>query len=82
VLEVADNGAGIAEADRDRAVGRFIRLDNARTQPGAGLGLAMVAAVAALHGGTVELAEASGGESAGRGSGRSGLIVRMRLPLD
>lgn len=89
VIEVADNGGGIAEADRGRAVGRFIRLDNARTQPGAGLGLAMVSAVAALHGGVVELDEAVDGAN-GSGSahlsgsedaGRRGLVVRLRLPL-
>lgn len=75
VLEVEDNGAGIAAEDRDRAIGRFTRLDNARTRPGAGLGLTMVAAVARLHRGRFELD--SGGE---RGEGR-GLVARLRLPL-
>lgn len=73
ILEVADNGAGIPVADRDRAMERFTRLDNARTRPGAGLGLAMVAAVARLHGGSFVLA--SGG-----GEGEGGLVARLRLP--
>jgi hypothetical protein len=75
LLEVADNGPGIAEADRGRAVDRFTRLDNARTRPGAGLGLAMVSAVAQIHGGTLELGNASGGEGGG-----GGLLARIRLP--
>jgi signal transduction histidine kinase len=73
LVSVADNGPGIAAADRDRAMDRFIRLDNARTQPGAGLGLAMVAAVAQLHGGALEL---SGGDAVDLG----GLVVTLRLP--
>ncbi len=73
LVSVADNGPGIAAADRDRAMDRFIRLDNARTRPGAGLGLAMVAAVAQLHGGALEL---SGGDAVDLG----GLVVTLRLP--
>lgn len=72
-LVVADDGAGIAPADRGRAVERFTRLDNARTQPGGGLGLAMVAAVAHLHGGNLALD--------GRSDGGSGLVTTLRLPL-
>lgn len=76
VLEVEDNGVGIAAADRERAVERFTRLDHARTSPGAGLGLAMVSAVARLHGGSLELV--SGGSADGEGEG--GLLARLRLP--
>lgn len=54
-LTVADQGAGIPEADRDRALGRFVRLDPSRGGPGAGLGLALVASVARMHGATVKL---------------------------
>ncbi|HVB83294.1 MAG TPA: HAMP domain-containing sensor histidine kinase [Rhodanobacteraceae bacterium] len=50
VLSVADAGPGIPEADRARVLGRFVRLDTARSTPGSGLGLALVAAVADLHG--------------------------------
>ena len=56
-LVVADRGPGIAEADHARALQRFVRLDPSRGGPGAGLGLALVAAVARLHGATVELAD-------------------------
>jgi signal transduction histidine kinase len=56
-LGVADNGAGIAEADRARVVERFVRLEESRSKPGAGLGLSLVAAVAQLHGGELVLAD-------------------------
>lgn len=73
LVTVADNGPGIPAEDRERAADRFTRLDNARTQPGAGLGLAMVQAVAQLHGGALEL---SGGDGAALG----GLAATLRLP--
>jgi len=56
-LVVADHGNGIPEADRTRALERFVRLDPSRGGQGAGLGLALVAAVARLHGATVALAD-------------------------
>jgi signal transduction histidine kinase len=55
VITVADRGPGIAKADRERAVRRFVRLEASRTKPGTGLGLSMVAAVARLHDGTLGL---------------------------
>jgi signal transduction histidine kinase len=56
-LIVRDRGPGVPEADRARALGRFVRLDPSRGGPGAGLGLALVAAVARMHGGEVILDE-------------------------
>lgn len=56
-LVVADRGPGIPEADRARALGRFVRLDPSRGTPGAGLGLALVAAVARMHGAAIELGD-------------------------
>jgi signal transduction histidine kinase len=56
-LRVADNGTGIAEADRARATERFVRLEKSRHKPGAGLGLSLVSAVAQLHGGALSLAD-------------------------
>src|SRR5690606_27045167 len=53
VIEVADNGSGIPEAERIRVFERFARLEASRTEPGAGLGLALVSVVVRLHGGTV-----------------------------
>jgi signal transduction histidine kinase len=55
VLSVADRGPGIPPADRSRAVERFVRLEQSRSQPGAGLGLSLAAAVARLHGGELKL---------------------------
>ena len=57
LLTVADNGPGIPEADRGRAVERFVRLEQSRSQPGSGLGLSLAAAVARLHGGELTLAD-------------------------
>lgn len=54
-LTVADRGPGIAPADRDDALRRFGRLDAARSARGAGLGLALAAAIARLHGGALTL---------------------------
>jgi len=54
-LTVADHGPGIPEADRARAVERFVRLEQSRTEPGSGLGLSLAAAVAQLHGGELRL---------------------------
>ena len=57
LLTVADSGPGIPEADRARAVERFVRLEQSRSQPGSGLGLSLASAVARLHGGELTLAD-------------------------
>jgi signal transduction histidine kinase len=54
-IAVSDHGPGIREADRERALKRFVRLEESRSQPGTGLGLSLVAAVARLHGGSIRL---------------------------
>ncbi len=54
-IVVADQGPGIPEADRARATERFFRGEHARSTPGSGLGLALVQAVASLHGGSLLL---------------------------
>ncbi len=59
-FSVTDTGPGVPEADRDRVVQRFVRLENSRTQAGSGLGLALVQAVAEAHGGRLELSEGPG----------------------
>ena len=46
---VADDGPGIAVGERSKVLRRFYRLDASRHSPGAGLGLALVSAIAALH---------------------------------
>jgi signal transduction histidine kinase len=60
-IAVADQGPGIPEADRQRAGERFFRGESARNTPGSGLGLALVQAVAQLHGGSLRLADAAPG---------------------
>ncbi len=56
---VDDDGAGIAEADRERAFERFTRLDEHRARSGssggAGLGLSLVRHIAQRHGGTATI---------------------------
>jgi signal transduction histidine kinase len=54
-ISVSDHGAGIAEADRAQVLKRFVRLEKSRSQPGTGLGLSLVAAVARLHAGSIRL---------------------------
>ncbi len=54
-IAVADDGPGIAAADRERVLRRFVRLEQSRSLPGTGLGLSLVAAVARLHHGTIRL---------------------------
>ena len=59
-FSVTDTGPGVAEADRSRIVQRFVRLENSRSQPGVGLGLSLVSAVAEAHGGRLEIDEGPG----------------------
>lgn len=54
-LAVADRGAGVPAADRARVTERFVRLDRSRSEPGFGLGLSLVGAIARLHGGSMRL---------------------------
>jgi signal transduction histidine kinase len=70
-FQVEDRGPGIALADQAEALRRFGRLDPARSKPGAGLGLALVEAVARLHGGRLEL-----------GDNAPGLVAAIVLPAD
>ncbi|WP_226635990.1 sensor histidine kinase [Brevundimonas poindexterae] len=59
-FSVTDTGPGVPEADRGRVIERFVRLDNSRTEPGSGLGLALVGAVMEAHGGRIQLDEGPG----------------------
>ncbi|GAA4087628.1 ATP-binding protein [Streptomyces shaanxiensis] len=74
VAAVADDGDGVAEADRERIFERFVRLDEARSRDdgGAGLGLAIARDVAVRHGGTLTVGRAPAG----------GALFELRLPQD
>lgn len=61
VLTVEDDGPGIPAGARGAVLHRFHRLDTARATPGTGLGLALVKAVAELHGIDLHLGEAMPG---------------------
>ena len=61
LLEVCDSGPGIPAEERAHATERFFRGETARSTPGSGLGLALVQAVAHLHGGAVILGDAAPG---------------------
>lgn len=54
-LQIADQGPGIPETERERVFDRFQRLEAHRGTPGIGLGLSLVRAIARHHGGQVTL---------------------------
>jgi two-component system, OmpR family, sensor kinase len=60
-LSVSDEGAGLPTSFLERAFERFSRAEGARVEPGAGLGLAIVAAIAHAHGGTATAVNRSAG---------------------
>jgi signal transduction histidine kinase len=61
VVAVSDKGPGIPPQDYERAKERFSRLDESRTKPGSGLGLALVDAIAKFHSGQLEMSDAEPG---------------------
>jgi signal transduction histidine kinase len=63
-VSVRDQGPGIPADELSRAGERFFRGEDARSTPGSGLGLALVQAVAHLHGGTLRLDDAAPGLAA------------------
>lgn len=69
-IVVTDRGPGVPEAERERVLNRFVRLEASRSEPGSGLGLSLVAAVARLHGGTLKLEDNA-----------PGLRVVLALPI-
>ncbi len=66
---VCDTGPGIPPEHRQRVLGRFVRLDPSRPGEGNGLGLALVKAVADLHGIRIGLDD-----------GGPGLVARLDFP--
>ena len=71
VLDVEDDGPGIAPEDRERIFDRFYRADPARSGPGAGLGLAVTRSIVVAHGGEIRAAARPG----------HGTLFRVTLPL-
>jgi signal transduction histidine kinase len=67
-ISVADDGPGVPIDQLGRVQERFVRLEASRTTPGSGLGLALVAACAKLHGGRLVLAD-----------NRPGLLAALEL---
>lgn len=63
LAEVSDTGPGIPREERDKVFRRFYRLDRSRSSAGSGLGLALVAAIAALHRADCFIADADAGLS-------------------
>ena len=68
-ISVADTGPGVPAEMRAKVLQRYVRLDQARSTPGSGLGLSLVAAVAKLHGAKLEL-----------GDNAPGLAVTLTFP--
>lgn len=73
-LEVADDGPGVAPADREQAFERFGTLTETEGGGGTGLGLAIARWVTDLHGGAIHFVDPA--------PGRSGARVRVTLPSD
>jgi signal transduction histidine kinase len=57
-LDVVDHGPGIPAAERTRVFERFYRVDNSRSNGGAGLGLAIAQWVVVMHGGSIRAEDA------------------------
>lgn len=72
-IEVIDHGLGVSGEDRARLFERFYRADSSRSRSsgGSGLGMAIVAAIMASHGGSADLEDTPGG----------GLTVRLIFPV-
>ncbi|HLN58469.1 MAG TPA: DUF4118 domain-containing protein [Thermoanaerobaculia bacterium] len=70
-LRVADQGAGIPPAERERVLERFVRLPPASAVPGTGLGLAIARSLVEMNGGRVRLS----------GAEKGGTLFEIELPL-
>jgi signal transduction histidine kinase len=70
-ITIADTGIGIEAADRERVFDRFVRLEEARSTPGFGLGLSLAAAVIRLHHGNMRLEDNT-----------PGLRVHLNFPVE
>jgi signal transduction histidine kinase len=73
-IEIADTGQGIPQEDRERVIERFVRLEQSRSEPGSGLGLSLVSAVAEAHSGKLVLSDGDGTPA------NPGLSAKIVLP--
>jgi two-component system OmpR family sensor kinase len=74
IIEVSDDGPGLSVEQAEKAFERFYRAEVSRSRQygGAGLGLSIVAAIVAAHGGSVGVSQTDGG----------GATFTIRLPVD
>ena len=70
ILWISDNGPGIPDADKERVLERFTRLDISRNTQGTGLGLSLVNSSIKFHKGSISLLD----------SNPNGLIVKLEIP--
>jgi len=70
VVEIADTGVGIPEAELPRLFDRFFRASTSRSFSGTGIGLATVKAIADAHGGRIDVESRVG----------AGTLFRLEIP--
>ena len=70
VAAISDDGPGVPPQEHEKLFRRFYRQEASRTRPGFGLGLALVSAIAELHGASLKIAD-----------GGKGFSVCFRMPL-
>ncbi len=73
-IEVEDNGPGIPIAERERIFMPFVRLNGARFEDGAGLGLAVASELVRAHGGRIDVETGTGGGAR--------FVIRLPAPLE
>jgi signal transduction histidine kinase len=71
VARVSDDGPGVPQEEHQKLFQRFYRHEASRTRPGYGLGLALAAAIAELHGARVKI----------EANAPRGLVIALFLPL-
>ncbi|CAN7292773.1 DUF4118 domain-containing protein [Paenibacillus sp. LjRoot56] len=72
-LTIADEGAGILPADRERVFEKFYRGDRTKHIPGTGLGLAICRSIVEAHGGSIR--------ASARKDGHQGTVIELSLSL-
>lgn len=70
VVTISDDGPGVPPNEHPKLFQRFYRLEASRTRPGYGLGLALVAAIAELHGAAISIDSQTG----------RGFAISLRFP--